>query len=55
MSDVLVKVYAPGRLLLLDLLRAVDDAAARVQVAHDDVRITLQKARARRALRLRAV
>ena len=45
-SDVLVKVYAPGRLLLLDLLRPVEDGAARVQVAQEDVRITLRKARA---------
>ena len=45
-SDVLVKVYAPGRTLLLDLLRPVDDGAARVQVAQEDVRITLRKARA---------
>ena len=45
-SDVLVKVYAPGRTLLLDLLRPVEDGAARVQVAQEDVRITLRKARA---------
>ena len=47
-SDVLVKVYAPGRTLLLDLLRPVDDGAARVQVSQEDVRITLRKARAAR-------
>ena len=45
-SDVLVKVYAPGRQLLLDLLHPVNDATARIQVAQEDVRITLRKARA---------
>lgn len=47
-SDVVVKVNAPGRLLLLDLLHPVDDATAHVLVSPDDVRITLRKARARR-------
>jgi hypothetical protein len=44
-SDVVVKVNAPGRLLLLDLLHPVEDATARVLVSPDDVRITLRKAR----------
>jgi hypothetical protein len=47
-SDVVVKVNAPGRLLLLDLLHPVEDATARVLVSPDDVRITLRKARAPR-------
>jgi hypothetical protein len=47
-SDALVKVYAPGYLLVLDLHARVDDAAARARVAADEVCITLPKARAAR-------
>jgi hypothetical protein len=44
-SDVLVKVYAPGYLLLLDLHAAVEEGGARARVAQDDVCLTLRKAR----------
>ena len=53
-SDVVLKVFAPGYLLLLDLHAAVDDAAARAIVAADHIAITLPKARALCACAARA-